>query len=62
MRTPLAEIELVGPGGEPVDLQRTISSHGLVELPPLRVGGGTLEITLPMWSLDQIRLLRIQQH
>ena len=48
VREPLAEIELVGAGGEPVDLQRTISSHGLVELPPLRVDGGTLEVTLPV--------------
>ena len=48
VREPLAEIELVGAGGEPVDLQRTISSHGLVELPPMRVDGGTLEVTLPV--------------
>jgi N-glycosylase/DNA lyase len=45
---PLAEIPLVGPGGEPVDLWRTIVSHGLVELPPMRVdeGARAVELTL----------------
>jgi 3-methyladenine DNA glycosylase/8-oxoguanine DNA glycosylase len=32
-----AELKLVGAGGEPVDLKRTILSHGLVELPPMEV-------------------------
>jgi 3-methyladenine DNA glycosylase/8-oxoguanine DNA glycosylase len=31
------ELPLVGAGGEPVDLRRTILSHGLVELPPMQV-------------------------
>ena len=31
------EIPLLGAGGEPVDLKRTILSHGLVELPPMHV-------------------------
>lgn len=46
MRT--VEIPLVGRGGEPVDLRRTISSHGFVDLPPMRpsVGHRSLEITL----------------
>ena len=45
----LGELELVGRGGEPVDLWRTINSHGLVELPPMRVDADSrsLEITLP---------------
>jgi N-glycosylase/DNA lyase len=30
------EIRLVGAGGEPVDLVRTLSSHGFVDLPPMR--------------------------
>jgi len=29
-----AELELVGAGGEPVDLWRTLASHGLADLPP----------------------------
>ncbi len=43
------ELELVGPGGEPVDLWRTIQSHGLVDLPPMRIDDDTraLEVTLP---------------
>ncbi len=40
---------LVGAGGEPVDLARTLASHGFVDLPPMRPdpGSGSLEITLP---------------
>lgn len=45
----LTTIRLVGGGGEPVDLWRTINSHGLVALPPMRIdeGGRSLEVTLP---------------
>jgi 3-methyladenine DNA glycosylase/8-oxoguanine DNA glycosylase len=32
-----ASLTLRGPGGEPVDLRRTVVSHGLTELPPMRV-------------------------
>ena len=47
--TPVAEIPLVGAGGEPVDFARTIVSHGVAELPPNRVDlpGRALETTLP---------------
>ncbi len=31
------EFALVGTGGEPVDLWRTIMSHGVVDLPPMRI-------------------------
>jgi 3-methyladenine DNA glycosylase/8-oxoguanine DNA glycosylase len=43
-----AEIPLVGAGGEPVDLRRTLLSHGFVELPPMRLDEDvpTLELTL----------------
>jgi 3-methyladenine DNA glycosylase/8-oxoguanine DNA glycosylase len=51
-RTPAwsAELTLAGAGGEPVDLRRTINSHGLVDLPPMRPDpdGRALEITLPL--------------
>ena len=30
----LAELELRGPAGEPVDLRRTLLSHGVAALPP----------------------------
>ena len=48
--TEAGELELVGAGGEPVDLWRTIASHGLVELPPMRVDeeARTLEATIPL--------------
>jgi 3-methyladenine DNA glycosylase/8-oxoguanine DNA glycosylase len=42
------QIPLVGPGGEPVDLLRTLNSHGFADLSPARLDGavGTLEVTL----------------
>jgi 3-methyladenine DNA glycosylase/8-oxoguanine DNA glycosylase len=42
------ELELVGAGGEPVDLRRTLDSHGVAHLLPNRVDDGarTLETTL----------------
>jgi 3-methyladenine DNA glycosylase/8-oxoguanine DNA glycosylase len=44
------DLELVGAGGEPADLRRTINSHGLVDLPPMRLldGERALEVTLPV--------------
>ncbi|HEY3106278.1 MAG TPA: hypothetical protein VGJ49_05730 [Gaiellaceae bacterium] len=43
-----AELALVGAGGEPVDLRRTIASHGVADLPPNRTDEDalTLEITV----------------
>jgi 3-methyladenine DNA glycosylase/8-oxoguanine DNA glycosylase len=45
-----AELPLVGAGGERVDLWRAIQSHGLVDLPPMRIDeeARTLEITVPL--------------
>jgi N-glycosylase/DNA lyase len=42
------EIALRGAGGEPVDLRRTIASHGVADLPPNRIGeeARTLEVSL----------------
>ncbi|HEX2025271.1 MAG TPA: Fe-S cluster assembly protein HesB [Actinomycetota bacterium] len=44
------EITLRGAGGEPVDLLRTITSHGLASLPPLEIDeeAVTLTTTLPV--------------
>ena len=44
-----AELALAGAGGEPVDLWRSIQSHGLVDLPPMRIDdeARALEVTLP---------------
>ncbi len=45
-----SEIALRGAGGEPVDLRRTIASHGVADLPPNRIDeeAWTLELTLPL--------------
>jgi 3-methyladenine DNA glycosylase/8-oxoguanine DNA glycosylase len=44
------EFPLRGAGGEPVDLWRTLNSHGFVDLPPMRLDEQTrtLEITVPI--------------
>ena len=44
------ELPVVGEGGEPVDLWRTIVSHGVASLPPAEVDeeARTMEITLPV--------------
>jgi len=44
------EVPVVGAGGEPVDLWRTIVSHGVASLPPAQVdeGARTMGITLPV--------------
>ena len=48
------EFPLVGPGGEPVDLWRTLVSHGIASLPPMRVDevARTLEVTI---LVDRLR-------
>ncbi len=55
--TPFAELPLTGAGGEPVDLGRTLRSHGVADLPPNAVaaGGLRLDTVLPAagtaWAL-----------
>jgi N-glycosylase/DNA lyase len=41
---------LIGPGGEPVDLWRTLNSHGVASLPPMRLDetARTLTVTMPL--------------
>ena len=45
----ISELALAGAGGEPVDLRRTLASHGVASLPPSRIDeeAWTLEVTLP---------------
>jgi N-glycosylase/DNA lyase len=45
-----AELELKGAGGEPVDLLRTLASHGVADLPPNEIDleAGTLTTTLAL--------------
>jgi N-glycosylase/DNA lyase len=42
------DLRLAGPGGEPVDLVRTLTSHGFAELAPMRLdeAAGTLALTV----------------
>lgn len=46
------EFPLVGPGGEPVELWRTLNSHGVASLPPMRLDEDaralTVTLALPM--------------
>jgi 3-methyladenine DNA glycosylase/8-oxoguanine DNA glycosylase len=55
-----AELELVGAGGEPVDLWRTLTSHGVADLAPnsLDEESRTLETTLPL-PRGRARTIRI---
>jgi 3-methyladenine DNA glycosylase/8-oxoguanine DNA glycosylase len=48
-----AEFPLVGPAGEVVDLRRVFLSHGIAELPPMRLDqkAWTFEITIPLTGL-----------
>jgi N-glycosylase/DNA lyase len=45
----IAELPLVGAGGEPVDFRRTLASHGVASLPPSYIDeeAWTLAVTLP---------------
>ncbi len=56
-----AELELEGAGGEPVDLWRTLASHGVADLPPqvLDEDARTLETTLPL-SRGRARTVRVR--
>jgi len=56
-----AELELRGAGGEPVDLWRTLTSHGVADLAPQVVDEGAreLETTLPL-SRGRARTIRIR--
>jgi 3-methyladenine DNA glycosylase/8-oxoguanine DNA glycosylase len=46
--TTSVDLRLRGPGGEPVDLVRTLNSHGFVDLPPMRPAADyrSVELTL----------------
>ena len=52
---------LLGAGGEPVDLTRTLNSHGFVDLPPLRPAADyrSLELTIPL-ERSRPRVVRIE--
>src|SRR5260370_36858546 len=45
-----AEFPLIGPAGEVIDLRRVFLSHGIAELPPMRLDqkSWTFEVTGPL--------------
>ena len=57
--TPLALIELVGAGGEPVDLRRTLGSHGVAELPPLYIDDDGLGASVTLATSEGPRTVRL---
>ena len=54
------DLPLVGPQGEPIDLLRTLTSHGVATLPPLAVDEHTctLEVTVPIAG-ERPRTIRV---
>jgi 3-methyladenine DNA glycosylase/8-oxoguanine DNA glycosylase len=59
---PLAKLPLKGAGGEPVDLWRTLVSHGFAGLPPLALDeqARTLELTIAVDD-SKARTVRVEQ-
>src|SRR5256714_4425692 len=57
-----AEFPLLGPAGEVIDLRRVFLSHGIAELPPMRLDqkAWTFEITVPLAGVGA-RTLTISQ-
>jgi 3-methyladenine DNA glycosylase/8-oxoguanine DNA glycosylase len=55
-----ATLTLRGAGGEPVDLRRTVVSHGLTELPPMRVhpdhSGFDVVLAMPRGRPQRVRV------
>jgi N-glycosylase/DNA lyase len=57
-----AEFPLIGPAGEVIDLRRVFLSHGIAELPPMRLNqeSWTFQITVPLLGIGA-RTLTISQ-
>src|SRR6266576_4447846 len=53
---------LVGPAGEVIDLRRVFLSHGIAELPPMRLDqkAWTFEITVPLPGIGARTLILSQ--
>ena len=58
--TELALIELRGAGGEPVDLRRTLGSHGVAELPPMAVDADRRGATVTLATPEGARTVRLE--
>jgi 3-methyladenine DNA glycosylase/8-oxoguanine DNA glycosylase len=59
--TRVATIALRGAGGEPVDLRRTLLSHGVAELPPMAVDGDGRGATVTLATADGPRTVRLTE-
>jgi 3-methyladenine DNA glycosylase/8-oxoguanine DNA glycosylase len=57
--TRFAELPLRGPAGEPVDLRRTLLSHGLAALPPVAVDAAALTLTVTVAAPGGPRTVRL---
>jgi N-glycosylase/DNA lyase len=56
---PFAELALRGPAGEPVDLRRTLLSHGVAALPPATLDEAACRLTVTLATADDPRTIRI---
>jgi len=56
---PFAELVLRGPAGEPVDLRRTLLSHGVAALPPAALDEAACELTVTLPAASGPRTVRI---
>ncbi len=54
------ELRLVGAGGEPVDLQRTLVSHGVADLPPNRLDEAKVTFGTTLAIGGRARTLRVE--
>ena len=54
------EIRLVGAGGEPVDLKRTLLSHGFVELPPMALDEDVPALELTLLAEGKARTIELR--
>ena len=57
--TRVAVIALRGAGGEPVDLRRTLGSHGVAELPPMALDDDGRGATVTLATPDGPRTVRL---
>ena len=53
--TRVALLELRGAGGEPVDLRRTLGSHGVAELPPMAIDDDRSRRVGRPWRRPRVR-------
>ncbi len=58
--TEVALIALRGAGGEPVDLRRTLGSHGVAELPPMEVDADGLGSTVTLATPEGPRTVHLE--